>query len=66
MGYTIIDSLVEEARSELLIPLPGAAFAKSRGSLKKVSVPRLIPSSPSAAGSEIEELSELEVGRGME
>jgi hypothetical protein len=35
MGYTI-DSLVEEARSELLIPLPGAAFAKSRG-LKKVS-----------------------------
>ena len=36
MGYTI-DSLVEEARSELLIPLPGAAFAKSRGSLKKVS-----------------------------
>src|SRR5271169_697619 len=36
MGYTI-DSLVEEARSELLIPLPGAAFAKSRGSLRKVS-----------------------------
>ena len=36
MGYTI-DSLVEEARFELLIPLPGAAFAKSRGSLKKVS-----------------------------
>src|SRR6516162_11087238 len=36
MGYTI-DSLVEEARSELLIPLPGATFAKSRGSLRKVS-----------------------------